>query len=221
LKGWLKVKGVLEKANKFFEVTLDLRSRILVVVAALLLVPTFFFPLWTMTLYSNQFPDGLQLYIYSSKLEGAKSPARDDLREINSLNHYIGMRELREDDFTEFKWIPFAIGGMILLALRVVVLGKVSKLVDLFVLFTYFGLFSLWSFYHKLYLYGHDLAPTAAVKVSPFTPPMFGHETLANFEVYSFPGVGSYFMAVVPVVFLLALWLAKKSAEKRGPRFGV
>jgi copper chaperone NosL len=215
----LKVKGVLEKANELFEVNLDLRSRILVLVAALLLIPTFIFPLWTMTLYSNQFPDGLQLYIYSFKLEGGKSPARDDLREINALNHYIGMRELREEDFTEFKWIPFAIGGMILLALRTIVLGKVSKLVDLFVLFTYFGLFSLWSFYHKLNLYGHDLAPTAAVKVPPFTPPLFGHETLANFDVYSFPGVGSYFMAVVPIVFALALWLTKKSAEQRSPLF--
>ena len=215
MKGWLKVKSVLEKANEFFEITLDLRGRILVLIAALSLVPTFFFPLWTMTLYSNQFPDGLELYIYSSKLDGAKSPARDDLREINSLNHYIGMRELKEDDFTEFKWIPFAIGGMILLAFRVIVLGRMSKLLDLFVLFTYFSLFSLWSFYHKLYLYGHDLAPTAAVKVPPFTPPMFGHETLANFEVYSFPGVGSYFMAVVPLVFLAALWLAKKQSESQ------
>lgn len=212
------MQRIIQKANSFFETPIDLRSRALILVAAVLLIPTYFFPLWNMTLYSNQFPEGLVLNIYSYKLEGGKSQYRDDLKEINALNHYIGMKPLVEDDFTEFKWIPFVIGGVILLALRVVVLGKMSKLVDLFVLFTYFGLFSLWSFYHKLYLYGHDLDPTAAVKVPPFTPPMFGHQTMANFEVYSYPGVGSYFMAVVPFVLLVAMWLSRKAwLKERNP----
>lgn len=208
------MQNLIKKATKFFETPISLRGRLLILAGAVLLLPTFFSPLWKMTLYSNQFPDGLVLNIYSYKLEGGRTPNRDDLREINSLNHYIGMKPLQEEDFTEFKWIPFVIGGVMLLALRAVVLGKMSKLVDLFVLFTYFGLFSLWSFYHKLYLYGHELDPTAAVKVPPFTPPMFGHSTMANFEVYSFPGVGSYFMAVMPLFLLAAMWLSRKERMK-------
>ncbi len=202
---------ILRKASSFFETPIELRSRILIVAAALMVVPTFFFPLWQMSLYSNQFPDGLELNIYSYKLQGGQSALRDDLREINSLNHYIGMRPLQEDDFTEFKWIPFVLGGAILLALRAAVLGKMSKLVDLFVLFTYFGLFSLWSFYHKLYLYGHNLDPIAAIKVPPFTPPIFGHKTMANFEVYNYPDVGSYFMAAVPFLLLAAMWISRRA----------
>ncbi|MEK7249118.1 MAG: hypothetical protein AAB209_01720, partial [Bacteroidota bacterium] len=89
----------MKKATSFFETPIDFRSRVLVVVGALMLLPTFFFPLWNLTLYSNQFPDGLVLNIYSSKLEGGKTANRDDLKEINSLNHYIGMRALKEDDF--------------------------------------------------------------------------------------------------------------------------
>lgn len=201
----------LEKATSFFETPIDLRSRLLVVLAAVVLVPAYFLPLWNMTLYSNQFPDGLEMNIYSHKLEGAKTPNRDDLKEINSLNHYIGMRPLIEDDFTEFKWIPFVIGGVILLAFRVAVLGKMSKLVDLFVLFSYFGGFSLWSFYHKLYMYGHELDPTAAVKVPQFMPPMFGHKTMANFEVYSYPAMGSYFMAAIPLILLAAMWFSLRA----------
>jgi hypothetical protein len=218
VKGCRDMQRYLDQARSFFETSIDLRSRVLILVAGLLLVPTYFFPLWNMTLYSNQFPDGLALNIYSYKLEGGKSEYRDDLKEINALNHYIGMRPLKEDDFTEFKWIPFVIGGVILLALRVIVFGKMSKLVDLFVLFTYFGLFSLWSFYHKLYLYGHELDATAAIKVPPFTPPMFGHKTMANFEVYSFPDVGSYFMAAVPLLFLVAMWLSRKAWRKEHQR---
>jgi hypothetical protein len=212
----MEMQKYITKATSFFETPIDLRSRALILIAALVLVPTYFFPLWNMTLYSNQFPDGLVLNIYSFKLEGGKTPNRDDLKEINSLNHYIGMKSLIEDDFTEFKWIPFVVGGVMLLALRVVVLGKMSKLVDLLVLFSYFGLFSLWSFYHKLYLYGHDLEPTAAVRVPPFTPPVFGHTTMANFEVYSYPDVGSYFMAMLPVLLLTAIWLSRKSWLKAG-----
>jgi copper chaperone NosL len=202
----------LGRASAFFETPIDFRSRVVIGLGALLLLPAFFFPLWNMTLTSNQFPDGLVLNIYAAKLEGGKTVNRDDLKEINSLNHYIGMRALREDDFTEFKWIPFVIGGVMLLALRVAVIGKMSKLVDLFVLFAYFGLFALWTFYHKLYLYGHELDPTAAVKVPPFTPPMFGHNTMANFEVYCYPDIGSYFMAAFPLLLLAAIWLSRRAA---------
>jgi hypothetical protein len=124
------------------------------------------------------------------------------------------MRALKEEDFTEFKWIPFVVGGVILLALRAIVLGKMSKLVDVVVSFTYFGLFSLWTFYHKLYLYGHELDPTAAVKVPPFTPPIFGHTTMANFEVYSYPDVGSYFMGGFVVCLLAAIWFSRKGSLK-------
>lgn len=198
----------LDRANDFFDQPLTLRSRISVLIGLALIIPVFYLPLWTMSLYSNQFPDGLVLDIYAHKLQGGFTPERDDLKEINSLNHYIGMRPLVEEDFTEFKWIPFVLGAILLLGLRALVLGKMSKLIDLVVLLTYFGLFSLWSFYHKLYLYGHQLDPAAAVKVAPFTPPLFGHQTMANFEVYNYPAAGSWFMGVAPLLLIAAIWFS-------------
>jgi hypothetical protein len=84
--------------------------------------------------------------------------------------------------------------------------------VDLLVLYLYFGLFSLWSFAYKLYRYGHDLAPTAAVRVPPFMPPLFGHKKLANFEVYSYPGVGSYALAAAVLVLAGAAFLTWREA---------
>ena len=75
--------------------------------------------------------------------------------------------------------------------------GRSRRCVDVGMLFTYFGLFSLWSFGYKLYRYGHDLAPTAAVKVPGFTPPIFGYKQIANFEVYSYPQAGTYLMVAV------------------------
>ena len=88
------MSNFLEKEATFFELPLTLKSRVLILVAVLVLVPSFFFPLWNMSFYSNQYTDGLVLHIYSYQLEGGKTANRDDLREINSLNHYIGMRPL-------------------------------------------------------------------------------------------------------------------------------
>ena len=204
------MEALLEKANVFFDLPLSLRSRIVIVVAAMMVIPTVLLPLYNMTMYSNQFPDGLNLYIYSHKLEGGNPPGRDDLREINTLNHYIGMRPLLESDFSEFNWIPLMVGIFFILALRTVVVGKMANLVDTAVLFMYFGLFSAWSFYNRLYQYGHNLDPTAAVKVPPFTPPLIGSKQLANFLVYSLPGPASYFMVLFFLLLCVAIYLSRK-----------
>ena len=204
------MSNFLEKETTFFEQPLTLKSRILILVAVLVVIPTFFFPLWNMSFYSNQYTDGLVLHIYAYQLEGGKTANRDDLREINSLNHYIGMRPLLESDFSEFTWVPLVVGLLMILALRAMVLGKISNLVDVFVLFTYFGLFSLWSFYHRLYMYGHNLDPTASIKVPPFTPPIFGSKQIANFMVNSFPGFASYALIAFAVLLLLSILLSAR-----------
>lgn len=205
----------LDKEITFFELPLTLKSRVLILVAVLALLPAFFFPLWNMSFYSNQYTDGLFLHIYSYQLEGGKTANRDDLREINSLNHYIGMRPLLESDFSEFTWVPLVIGLLMILALRAMVIGKMSNLVDVFVLFTYFGLFSMWSFYHRLYMYGHNLDPTASIKVQPFTPPFFGSKQIANFMVNSFPGPGSYALVAFAALLLLAIILSARRMQEK------
>jgi hypothetical protein len=202
------MKQYLVRANRFLVEPLDLGPRLLMVAAALCLLAVFFLPLWNLTMFAPQYPDGLRLDIYPYSLVGGNGG--QDIKEINLLNHYIGMRDLAETDFTEFKWMPFVIGGIGLLILRGVVHGTVAALVDVSVVFMYFGAFSLWSFAYKLYRYGHELAPTAAVKVDPFTPPVFGYQQIANFEVYSYPRAGSYAIAAALLMLGLALFLARR-----------
>jgi len=202
------MQAFLRKANLFFDLPLTMISRLLIIAAVLILIVTYVAPLWNMAFYSNQYTDGLVLNIYTYKLEGGVSPNRNDLQEINSLNHYIGMRPLLESDFSEFTWLPFVIGALMLLALRAVVIGRISNLVDVVVLFTYFGLFSLWSFYHRLYTYGHSLDPTAAIKVEPFTPPVFGEKVIANFTVESYPDVAAYALTAFFILLVLAVFFS-------------
>lgn len=198
---------------RFFDWPLGLNSRIAILVAALLLVPVFLFPLYRMTLFSNNFTDGLKLDIYAGTLRGGQSPNRDDLKEINSLNHYIGMHPLEQTDFSEFQWIPLWLGFFILLSLRAAVMGKMSALVDTLVSFGWFSLFALWHFYNRLYTYGHNLDPSAAVKVKPFTPPVFGSAQIANFTVYNYPAAGTYFMAGFVLLLGTAIVLSVRSRK--------
>lgn len=205
------MRDFLKRANAFLDAPLDLGPRVMVLAAALVLIPAFTSPLYTMTMFAPQYRDGLRLYIYSYKLVGGNGGG--DTREINVLNHYIGMRDLVSEDFGEFKWMPFVIGAFALLFARTVVLGKVSHLVDSLVLYVYFGVFSLWSFGYKMWTYGHNLSPTAAVKIAPFMPPMYGYKQLANFEVYSYPALGSYALGAAALLLFLAFFRATRSAR--------
>jgi copper chaperone NosL len=202
---------LVQRTNRFLELSLDMRERGLVVAAAVLLGSIYLLPLWNLTMFAPQYPDGLRMDIYSYKLEGGR--AGQDIKEINLLNHYIGMKDLVTEDFTEFKWMPFVVGALGLLFLRAAVHGRMMDLVDVTVIYLYFACFALWSFGYKLYSYGHNLAPTAAVKVAPFMPPVFGYKKLANFEVYSYPAAASYVLAVVILLLVTALFLAWRDDE--------
>lgn len=178
--------------TQWLDRVLSPRARILVLGAGALLVIACAFPLWRITMFANQFPEGLRLSIYSYKLVGGAGGA--DLEGINILNHYIGMRDIAAADFVEMRFIPFALGAFFLLALRTGVFARVRDLVDLTVLLLYFSAFSFGVFWFRMYTYGHHLNPEAPIKVAPFTPPIFGHQHLANFEIYSYPGLGTFLL---------------------------
>jgi hypothetical protein len=206
--------GFLARLNQFLGRPLTATPRLLVLAAALLLAAIYLAPLWNLTMFAPQYPEGLRLDIYSYKLVGGNGG--QDLKEINVLNHYIGMRDLIVDDFTEFKWLPFVVGAIGLLYLRAAVVGTVGGLVDVLVLNVYFSAFALWSFGYKMYVYGHSLAPTAAVKVPPFMPPMFGYKQLANFEVYSYPQAASYAMGLSTLLLVSAFVVAWRQDRRAG-----
>ena len=202
--------------ERFLDRPLEGRVRLMVAAAAALLAVTYVFPLWNLTMFAPQYPDGLRLDIYSYTLTGGNGG--QDVKEINVLNHYIGMRDLAKDSFAEFQWMPFVIGALGLLLLRAAVYATAGALLDVTMLFTYFGAFSGWSFGYQLYQYGHHLAPDAAIKVAPFMPPLFGYRQIANFEVYSYPRLGTYAMlgALVLMAGALALtWLQARRAAAR------
>ncbi|MGH7499396.1 MAG: hypothetical protein ACREL3_11170 [Gemmatimonadales bacterium] len=197
----------------WLEEVLTIRSRLAVFGSGLLLVAALFFPLWEITMFAQMFPEGIRMSVYAHKLVGGNAGA--DLQGINILNHYIGMREIRASDFPEMKFIPFALGFFVLFGFRAALFGRVHQVVDLLALFSYFGLFSLAAFYYRMHAFGHQLSPEAPIKVAPFTPPIFGHRHIANFDVYSYPGAATYLLGAYALVVATVLVLAARRARRR------
>jgi hypothetical protein len=204
-----KLRDLLRREPRFLAQPLTLSSRALLLLAAVAIAASFFFPLWKMHLIAPQYSDGLDLYIWSYKIHGGGHEGQH-LTEINNLNHYIGMKEINSADFTEMTWMPFFFGFIILLILRAVVFGQMGNVVDLFAIYTYFGLFSIGSFWYRLYQYGHNLDPRAPMTIEPFTPLLIGFKQIANFRQYSFPMPGAYLLTFAVLLIILAGWLSRK-----------
>lgn len=202
------------RLTSWLEQVISPRARLAVLGAGLLLVAAVFCPLWNITMFANQFPEGIRLSIYAYKLVGGNGGA--DLQGINILNHYIGMHEIQAADFAEMRFIPFLLGVFLLLGVRTAVFARVRDLVDLTVLFVYFAAFSFGVFWYRMYTYGHRLDAEAPIKVAPFTPPLFGHQRIANFDVYSTPGFGTVFLTAFALGLLVLLTLeARRSRAAR------
>jgi hypothetical protein len=209
------MSGLFQRITTKLAQPLTLRSRVLVFLAFVALVPTFFAPLWHMTFLSQQYPEGLNLYIFSHNLVGGNDG--NDLTEINVLNHYIGMAELQPEDFNELKWIPLVIGLIAVLTLRAAVIGRLGSVLDVIVLSIYFGGFSLWSFWYKLTYYGHNLDTRAAVKVDPFTPPVFGYRMVGQFEVWSYPALSSYLFLAFGLLLVAGMFFTWRKMQTGDP----
>ena len=187
-------------------------ARALTLVAALLLGLLYVTPLWSVRLVAPQYSEGLRLDMYAYQIVAGNNG--QDLAEINTLNHYIGMKPIAQADFLEMKVLPFAIGVFALLALRSVVLGRIVTLVDLSVLFMYFGAFSLGSFVYRLYSYGHHLDPHAPMKIDPFMPVVMGSQQIANFVQTSLPLAGTVCMTGFLALLIVALVSSVREARR-------
>jgi copper chaperone NosL len=187
-------------------------GRILLLAATVMLLLGGTLPLWRISLVAPQYAEGLTLDMYAYQIVAGNNG--QDLAEINTLNHYIGMKPIAQADFLEMKVLPFAIGVFALLGLRAAVLGRIVTLVDLSVLFMYFGAFSLGSFAYRLYSYGHHLDPRAPMKIEPFMPVVMGSQQIANFVQTSLPLAGTICMSAFLVLLIAALVSSVRQARR-------
>ncbi|XOV91258.1 MAG: nitrous oxide reductase accessory protein NosL [Bacteroidota bacterium] len=192
------------------------RSKLMMLIAALLLASLFVLPLWNITLEAPQYPDPIGMNIFINKFAGV---GENDIKNINIMNHYVGMKDIPEV-IPEFSIFPYFVGGMILLGVLFAFFGNRKLYLAWFGLMVIFGTVAMYDFYTWEYDYGHDLRENAAIKFmdekgEPMTyqPPLIGAKIILNFRAISMPRIGAYLMAIGLALSVLAFFQAKKELK--------
>ncbi len=147
-----------------------------------------------------QYPKGLTVFVYVNQLDG-------DVREVDELNHYLGMTPLDQGGQFErsISIIALAVIGAVLVA-SVFVHSKWAALLVLPVIV--FPLIFLADLYLILYQFGHSIDPQSALggAIQPFTPPIFGEGKIGQFGTIARAEIGLVLAFVAAGVAIVGLW---------------
>ncbi len=193
------------------------RSKIYMLVASVLVGGLFIFPLWNITLEAPQYPDPIGFNIHIDRFEDA---GQNDIKNINIMNHYVGMKDIPEV-IPEFAIFPYFAGGMIVLGIIFAFVGKRFLYITWFALMVVFGTLAMYDFYSWEYEYGHSLKENAAIKFldadgepMAYQPPIIGAKKILNFRAISMPRLGAYLMFIGMIMSILAFVKAKKELNE-------
>jgi hypothetical protein len=189
------------------------KSKILMFLAALLPLALFVFPLWNITLEAPQYPIPLGMDIYINDFSDTHP---HDIKNINLMNHYVGMKYIPEA-IPEFKIFPAVIIGMSVLALLIAFKGNYKWYLGWLILMVLLAAAGIYDFYLWEYNYGHDLDPKAIMKftnpdgsIMGFQPPLLGKKDILNFTAHSYPQLGAYFLGAGMLSAFVAFLFGKK-----------
>ena len=188
-------------------------SRILLATAALALVVAPLLPLWSISLEAPQYPEGIGMRIWVNTITGAKP---HDLDNINNLNHYIGMKRIEPDTIRELELMPWFVGFLVVTGFAAALLGRRWMLFVWFGILVAAGVAGLVDFWIWEYDYGHNLDPTAAIKIPgmSYQPPLIGSKPLLNFNAHSWPALGGWLIIAGGFVTAVAVFLEIRVGRK-------
>ena len=167
--------------------------------AAVLLIISILTPYWRLVLDAPQYPGGLEVTAYLNRVEG-------DVREIDGLNHYIGMRPLGEAAQLEQSLSIVAIVSISLLVLGAIFIhNQNAMLLSLPALL--FPMVFLGDMYYWLRNFGTNLDPKAPLSssIEPFVPPILGTGRVGQFSTTAYPDAGLLLSALASVLILVGL----------------
>jgi copper chaperone NosL len=121
------------------------------------------------------------------------------------------MKKIEPEAMMEMAIIPFVLGFLALLAAVSAVSGSRFLAKSWCVFFVVLSLIGFVDFYWWSYDYGHNLDPTAPLKVPgmSYQPPLIGSKQLLNFTAYSYPAAGGWIL-ILAFVFGAAALLPMK-----------
>lgn len=166
-------------------------------------------PLWEVRLGAPQYPEGLGLRILAHTVTGL---GPNDLENINSLNHYIGMKAITPETIPELRILPWAIGILIASGILAAIVGSRRGLKWWLGISAVGAVAGLADFWWWEYDYGHNLNMEQAIIVVPgmsYQPPLIGSKQLLNFVAYAWPGTGAAALAVAALAVVGAIYLSR------------
>lgn len=201
-----KLRGARRSVSKL--------PRTLTLIASLLVLGAFVFPLWTVRLTAPQYPEGLGMQIRVNDVRGA---TETDLNNINNLNHYIGMKRIEPDAIPELRIMPWVVMVLAATGIGVALLGKRKPLYLWTLMFVGVAIAGLADFWKWEYDYGHNLDPRAILKIPGMTyqPPIIGSKQLLNFRAVSLPGIGGSMLIGALLLGLIAVTLTWRDRSSR------
>ncbi len=175
--------------------------------ARVLLLISIFFPYWHMELEAPQYPNGLFLTAYVNHLTG-------DVREIDGLNHYIGMRPLGEAAAFERAASVWMVIAMFLLVEGAAVIHSRWAVLLALPAVT-FPIGFIVDLHYWMRNFGLNLKPDAplSASVKPFVPTVLGEGGIGQFKTYSELGTG-YWLAVGGAVLVIIGFVFHRHAYK-------
>lgn len=198
---------------------LTLLPSLLLLGAAILLVISIAVPYWGLVLEAPQYPGGLQMRVFVNHMTGDDDPKLDEVREIDGLNHYIGMKSLYEAaQFERSVAIPAIILMVLFLGIAALWQRRWTWLLTVPALtfpFIFLADLALWMHY-----YGQNLDPYAPLSssIQPFTPPILGEGVIGQFKTVAYVDTGWYLITIGSGLILIALLikLASRTANSKG-----
>lgn len=184
-------------------------------VARMLLLVSIFLPFWHMELEAPQYPDGLYLTAYVSHLAG-------DVKEIDGLNHYIGMKPLGDAAAFERTASVWAILAMFLLVEgAAIVHTKWAVVLALPAILFPAGF--LMDLYYWMRTFGTQLDPSAPLSssVKPFVPTVLGEGGIGQFRTYAELGTGWWFACACAALTLVGFWFHRRAYRPLQLRSGM
>ncbi len=188
-------------------------ARLFIILSVIGLGALFVLPLWKISLVVPQYPQDISIYLHINKIEDGSKKA---LMIMNVLNHNVGMKEIKPEEFSEFAIFPIVVAGFIISGLSLVFLSLPRWATGAWViLLLTASAVAMFDFYLWLYDFGHNLDPEAALKIEgqSFQPPIIGVRKVVNLEVHSFPSWGA--LAVLGSLIAGAFgWIKQKQNEQ-------
>jgi len=173
--------------------------------ARVVLLVSIFFPFWHMELEAPQYPNGLFLTAYVNHLTG-------DVREIDGLNHYIGMRSLGEAAAFERAASVWMMIAMVLLVEGAAFIHSKWAVLLAIPVIT-FPIAFVADLYYWMRSFGLNLNPEAPLSnsVKPFVPTVLGEGGIGQFKTYADLGTGYWLAVAAAGLIVVGFWFHRRA----------